>query len=254
MLGPELQTYKGDKFWMVMSAVDMLAPAVLVYGFLIDTQAHNPFRVIATAFLVVLILRLAWIISLRVTLHVDGIAYHSVFSEMEMRWDKVERFGYEATKRSIYSLPLGGRYHFQLCDGEGNKIRIGKRIANAPKLGQKLIELTTPELLHKAMNRYKSGEELDFGAIKVSRSTGMRIKRFYGYQEIPWIRSRVLPWSRGNSTSGGWSKVRGRPEPTTRLQRICTACTFAIHIRAQQGEGGLNRALTSESRVLLHQG
>ena len=44
----------------------------------------------------------------------------------------IERFGYEAIKRSINFIPIGTYYLFRLRDAEGNKIRIGNRIERPP--------------------------------------------------------------------------------------------------------------------------
>ena len=57
--------------------------------------------------------------SIRVTLHSDGISYQSLFGEKEMRWDAMERFYYGATKQSVNFIPVGTYYHIKLVDAEG---------------------------------------------------------------------------------------------------------------------------------------
>jgi hypothetical protein len=212
MLGPELETYTGNKLVIFFAALLAMGPAALLYFAFTTTPRDNAFRIIAAVLFALPAYYLAWLMSLRVTLHRDGITYHSLLSEKEMCWDRVERFGYEATRHSIHFIPIGTYYLFRLRDAEGNKIRIGNRIAHPAKLGEKLVELTTPGLLRKALDRYSTGQELDFGVIRVSRTNGVKVRKIFHYREIPWDQvssfaiqqGRFYVWEVGKKRTVGW--------------------------------------------------
>lgn len=186
MLGPELEAYKSNKIVMALVIVLGLGAAWLVYLAFTTPSSDNGSKVFALALLAVPGLLLVWLNSIRVTLHNDGVAYHSLFGEKEMRWEAVERFYYGATKQSVNFIPIGTYYHFKFVDGEGKKLRLGNRVENPGKLGAKLIELSYPSIYKKVADLYNSGEEVDFGAIRVKRDTGIKVKKFFGSKDIPW--------------------------------------------------------------------
>ena len=146
----------------------------------------NAFRICALALLAVTVFWFFWLRSVQLSLHPDGVSYRSLFGEKEMRWETLERFYYEATKRSVNFIPIGTYYLFRLVDADGKKLRFGNRLERPGQLGQKLIEQTYPELFKKIADRFSGGQELDFGAIRVSRSGGIKIKKLFRFQEIPW--------------------------------------------------------------------
>jgi len=186
MLGPNLETYGGNRFTM---AALVLTAAVCAAGGYQACQAtprtHGLLliSVISSALAAVGFFHLR---SLRVTLHTDGISYHSLFREKEMRWDQVERFDYWAVKRSVNFIPVGTYYRFRLRDQDGQKICMGNRFERPANLGERLVQQSTPHLLRKTMERYNQGESVDFGAIKVSRDAGIRVRRLFGYRKIAW--------------------------------------------------------------------
>ena len=132
------------------------------------------------------ILLFLWLKSVQVTLHSDGISYRSLFGEKEMRWDALERFYYGATKQSVNFIPVGTYYHFKFVDAEGKKLRLGNRVESPGKLGPKLVEQSYPALYKKVAEQYNNGQEVDFGAIRVHRDTGIKVKKLFGAKEIPW--------------------------------------------------------------------
>jgi hypothetical protein len=196
---------------MAVMIILVLGPAALVYLAFTGTP-DNAFRILALTFLAVPVFFIIWLNSLRVTIHNDGMTYRSLFGEKEMRWDALESFGYEAIKRSINLIPVGTYYLFRLKDAEGKKMRIGNRIERPAKLGQKLIELTYPGLYRKVVDRYNTGEELDFGAIRLSKTGGLKIKKLFGWKEIPWdqVSSYAIQqgnfyiWRVGEKRTTGW--------------------------------------------------
>ncbi|MDA2913480.1 PH domain-containing protein [Acidobacteriia bacterium AH_259_A11_L15] len=138
-------------------------------------------------------LLLAWLLSVRVSLHDDGITYRSLFGSKEMRWDEVERFYYgvsapqEAVTVSEDEEKFTSSYSIKPIDSQRRKISFGSwRIRRAKQLGAKLVEHTYAPLLRKAAQLFDSGAELAFGAIRVSRDGGLKVKKAFGFKSIPW--------------------------------------------------------------------
>ena len=183
MLGPELETFRSDKMVVATAAAEVLAPALAVIAAFTVSGLRGTAEVIVLACAVGPLLYVAWLYSRRVTLHIDGITYHTLFGEKQMRWDMIVRFDYEANKRSF---PLQTQYRYNLHDAEGTNIQTGKGIAHAARLGEKLAKLTTPQLLRNALEQYNRGEKIDFGPVIVSRAEGIRIKKRVGYRDVPW--------------------------------------------------------------------
>jgi hypothetical protein len=212
MLGPELETFKGNKIVMAVVVILGLFPLWLVYLSFTTVPPDKDFRIVSLAFVAVPAFFLVWLLSLRVTLHSDGMTYRSLFGEKEMRWDALERFGYEAIKRSVNFIPVGTYYLFRLKDSEGRKLRIGNRIEHPAKLGEKLIEMTYPALFQKVSDQFTTGQEVDFGAIRLTRASGIKVKKLFGYNEIPWdqvvgcaIRQgEFYIWRQGEKNATGW--------------------------------------------------
>jgi hypothetical protein len=185
-MGPELETYKGNKFTMV--AMLVLAAGVFFIGHLIATSSvSNGVRVFLLLLTVGLIFLFFWVKSVRVTLHSDGITYHTLLGTKEMRWDDLERFEYGAIKQSVNFIPVGTYHHFKFIDASGKKMRFGNRVEQPGKLVSKVVELSYPALYRKVVDRFNNDEEVDFGAIRVTRTGGIKVKKFFGgYKEIPW--------------------------------------------------------------------
>lgn len=177
MLGPPLETYKPNKGVLIALAIGLIL-ALLIQkdikgGWLL--ALCGPF-----------VLALGWVLSVRVSLHQEGISYQSFLGSKEMRWDEVERFYYSATKQSINFIPIGTYYTFKLVDSRGQKISFGNRVERRAELGTKLLQCTFDPLLRKLASLFNAGSELDFGPIRVIRDKGVKIKRLFGYKEIPW--------------------------------------------------------------------
>lgn len=186
MLGPEIETFRGNKIVLAFVVILGLGAGWFVFTAFTTNPPDNGLRVFALFTLGVPILLFFWINSVRVTLHSDGISYQSLFGEKEMRWDSLERFYYAATKQSVNFIPVGTYYHFKFVDSEGRKLRLGNRVESPGKLGPKLIEHSYPALFKKVADQYNSGQEVDFGAIKVKRGEGIKVKKLFGSKGIPW--------------------------------------------------------------------
>lgn len=211
MLGSELETFGGNKVVMGLTVVLALATSWIVYAAFTTPANDYGFKIFALALMAGPVLFFFWLRSIRVALHTDGISYRSMFGEREMRWDAVERFYYGATKQSVHFIPIGTYYHFKLVDSEGRALRLGNRVGRLAPLGQKLIEQTYPTLIKKAVSQYNSGQEVDFGSIRVTRDTGIRVKKLFGWKEIPWEniasfaihKGRFYVWRKGQKRTTG---------------------------------------------------
>jgi hypothetical protein len=215
MLGPELETFNGNRIVLGLVIVLALGAAALVYAAFTSLDGAVPdliIKVLTLALLALMVFFFLSLRSLRVSLHNDGISYRSLLVDKEMRWEEVERFYYEAIKRSVNFIPMGTYYLYRLMDGEERKIRFGNRVEHPAQLGQKLIEQTYPALYRKISERYNSGQDLDFGAIRVNRAGGIKIKKLFGYSEIPWdqVSSYAIQkghfyiWRKGQKRTTGW--------------------------------------------------
>jgi len=193
MLSLPRQTYGPNKIVLVVVALLGLCGLYLAYA------AHDSKADALTSGVLFLVLVgpfvaiFAWLLSVGVTFHEDGITYKSWFGAREMRWNDIERFYFRATKHRINFVPVGTYYYFKLRDGQGGKISFGNRIARPCEVGAKLIEYTLKPLLTKAAQAFDSGAELDFGDIRLSRDHGVKVRkppRWYQcgtrVEEIPW--------------------------------------------------------------------
>lgn len=186
MLGPEIETFRGNKIVMGLVVVLALGAGWLAYDAFTTNPPDNSSKTFWLILLAVLVLLFFWLMSVQVRLHHDGISYRSLFGEKEMRWDAVERFYYSAIKRSVNFIPVGTYYYFKFVDSEGKKLRFGNRVERLGKLGPKLVEHSLPALFKKVADRFNNGEEVDFGAIRVSKAGGIKVKKLFGHEEIPW--------------------------------------------------------------------
>jgi hypothetical protein len=50
----------------------------------------------------------------------------------------------------------------------------------------------------KATHNFNRGDELDFGLVRVSRSAGLKVKRWYSYTTIPWSDLAAYKLDAGN--------------------------------------------------------
>lgn len=186
MLGPEIETYRGNNIAIVVIALLGVAEGFLMFAALSAGPTDTAEKIAALLSLAPFVLLFFWVNSVRVTIHTDGVSYRSIFGEKEMRWDSLERFHYSATKQSVNFIPVGTYYRFKFVDSEGRKLSFGNRVDRPGKLGPKLVEHSFPALFKKVAAQYNSGQEVDFGAIRVSREGGVKIKKFFGTKNIPW--------------------------------------------------------------------
>ncbi len=195
MLAPPLEEFKGNK-------VTLLAVVIVVGGFagLIGKGLASPpdpvtdrsLIIYGVVVLALLALFAGWILSVRVSLHPDGISYQSWFGSKELRLDELQRVYYSSVKRSVNFIPIGTYYKFKLIDSSGKKLSFGNRVERPGVLGPKLVQHTHPALLNNAVRLLQSGQEVDFGKIRVTRDRGVKVTRpaWLGLR----VRTEEIPW------------------------------------------------------------
>ena len=185
MLGPEVEKYGPN---VKVAVIAFVLGALFCVPFWFGAKEANNRTGWAIFFAVASFFALfvAYLVSSRASLHVDGVSCRSIFGEKEMRWTEVERFRYGSHEVIAQGIALGAFYQIKLIDEHGSTISFGDRIGRAAEFIQKLNQLTFETLMQKATRHFDSGAELDFGAIHLSRSNGLSINRWFGTKETPW--------------------------------------------------------------------
>lgn len=184
MFGPALDTYKPNK--VALAVLFGISVAIVVSIVAAGGQLNTAMFVWTLVFCSPFLLPAGWMLTVKLSLHQEGLIHQSMFGTTEMRWDEVEKFYYSSVKRSINLIPVGTYYTFKLIDRNGNKLSFGNRFERREELGQKLIENTYQPLYQRLADLYNSGVELDFGAIRMQREHGLKIKKTFRWKKMPW--------------------------------------------------------------------
>lgn len=187
--GPPLETFRTNKATVAIVALVFALPvalAVATESWDDPTGGGFPALVFGAVVVGICAMAIIWLMSVRVSLHQDGICYRDILHSREMRWDDVDRFYYRAVKRSINFIPVGTYYKFRLVSIHGETISFGNRAEKPAELGSKLIDHTFPWLFKKNAQLFDSNVELDFGPVRLRRSSGVKLKKWFRWREIPW--------------------------------------------------------------------
>ena len=184
-LGPPLQTYgPNSKVTAILVVVGLLlcllvlAVAREVKG----TTAWTIFYALSALYGGVLLQQL----SSRVWLHETGISWRGIRGQGEMRWLDLDRMYCGSYEVHAHYIPLGTFHRLKLVSAQGQKVSLGERIRGADDLAKEIAKFTLRPLLQKAMQSFENGQEVDFGAIGVSRSEGVTVRKWYADKKIPW--------------------------------------------------------------------
>ena len=216
MLGPVLDTYKTN---LRMTALAVVLAFIFCTALWFATQEtdNRTVRIIFLGVLAFFILLITERLTARAYLHDDGISYRSILSQKEIRWVEVERLYYGAHRLSVDFIPLGTFYQLKLLDQNGQKLSLGGRIGRAAHLADKISQYTYEPLLRKASDNFNSGEELDFGLVRVSRSAGLKVKRWSGYTTIKWADLAAYKLDAGNFYLWRTGEKHANGLPTERI-------------------------------------
>jgi len=122
----------------------------------------------------------------RAWLHETGISYRKILGSGEIRWMEVEQIYFGTYEVNAHMIPLGTFCNFRIVTTQQRKISFGSSIRDAEVLFDAASKKTFDLLYQKAVQEYNSGSEVEFGAVRVSRETGVTIRR--------WFRTRTIPW------------------------------------------------------------
>jgi hypothetical protein len=170
--------------------VAILVPIALLFSWLAfavardlrDRTAWIVFYVLAGGFLVLI----GHYLSSRVWVHELGLSFRGILGYGEIRWDEVERTYFGSYKIHAHHIPLGTFYRLKLRSANGQKISLGERIRGADQLAQQIAKFTFDRLLQQASQQFDVGTQIDFGAIRVSRTGGVTLKK--------WFRNKTMRW------------------------------------------------------------
>jgi hypothetical protein len=182
---PPFETYRTDKVALGLVIAFALFNIWVLYITLSGGIVKGRLLLLGLVLISVFGLWVAWLLSVRVSLHENGISYHSLFGSKEMLWDEVYRFYYSALKRSINFIPVGTYYSFKLRSSNGQWLSFGNRLEKPEQLGSRLIQLTYPTLFQKCASHFDSGVDVEFGPVRLSRSGGIQIKKLFRVVKIP---------------------------------------------------------------------
>jgi hypothetical protein len=184
-LGPPLQTYGPNiKVTAILGVVGLLL-CLLVFAVAIevrDPTAWTIFYILAALYGGTILRQL----SSRVWLHETGISWRGIRGQGEMRWLDFDRMYSGSYEIHAHYIPLGTFHRLKLVSTQGQKVSLGERIRGGDDLAKEIAKFTLKPLLQRAMQSFENGQEVDFGAIGVSRGEGMTVRKWYADKKIPW--------------------------------------------------------------------
>lgn len=184
-LGPPLETYGPHIRITAITAGVGLFFCLLSFAVAHETDDKIAWRV----FFVLCALfagLLAWQLSFRAAVHESGISCQNMFISKELRWQEIERFYFGCHQVYAKHIPLGTFYQFKLHSILGPSLSLSNHVRNAEDLALRVARNTAKPLLEKAMQAFESGTVLDFGAIQVSPSEGVTLKKLLFDKKIQW--------------------------------------------------------------------
>lgn len=123
----------------------------------------------------------------RVWVHETGLSWRGMFETGEVGWQQIEQIYYSSFRISgPYHIPLGTYHRLKLVDVHGRTITFSERVARADVLLVWIQQKTRDEMFKKAAYLFNSGAEVDFGAVKLSKTEGVRVRRWYGEKRLRW--------------------------------------------------------------------
>lgn len=170
----------------------------------------------AMAFLFVRILKI------RVTFNQDTLVYRSLFATREMKWHEVERVFYYAVRQSINFIPVGTHRSIRVYDRSGQKFSFGNSVADVEELISHLTAMTRKAAFDRAAAAFNSGQEADFGDVRLSRDRGIQMKGLFGYKAFPLDQIRAYEIQKGHF------HVWGKPRKSLRSVSIRNVANVVV--------------------------
>lgn len=185
LIEPAVEIFGPNKFVLAIIGLFTFGTAASARSMMNNNTPDGEGLVLALVVFGVSVVYLIWLLSVRVSFYRNGLSYRTLFGAKKILWAEVEHFYYQATKRSVNLIPIGTYYSFKLVTGRGERIYFDNQIERPAIVGNHLIEMTYPLLLHKSINLFNSGTDLSFGPIRLGRSLGIRVKKLFWAVNIP---------------------------------------------------------------------
>jgi hypothetical protein len=184
-LGPPLESYGPNvRITVILVVVGLLfcVPVFAVARELRDPILWAVFYVLAALFAGLAAAHL----NFRVWLHETGVSFQGIVANGEMRWREIERYYFGSYEIHATHIPLGTFYRLKLVGIHGQKVSLGERIQRADDLAKRVAHFTLEPMLQKAVRDFENGAQIRFGAISVSRSAGVTVRKWFVDRELQW--------------------------------------------------------------------
>jgi len=182
MFGTTIETFNGNRIVILILVLITLS---LISVFFLADQTSGTEKLVISSIIILLVSLISWFLSIDIKIYSDGISSKTFFGKKEMRWDDVLRFTYSATKQRINFIPVGTYYDMKLESMQGQKIHIGNRATEMNNLSTHIINYTLMPLYNKIVDKFNNGADLDFGAIKLNRTSGFKARGLFRTIEVP---------------------------------------------------------------------
>ncbi len=184
-LGPPLKTFGPNiKVTIILGVVGLIL-CLLVFAVAIGVKGTTAWSIsyAVSALYGGMFLRQ---LSSRVWLHETGISWRGILGQGEMRWLELDRYYFGSYEVHADQIPLGNFYRLKLVSTHGRKVSLGERVRGANEIAEEIAKFTLRPLLQRATQSFENGQDVDFGAISVSRSEGITVRKWYSDKKIPW--------------------------------------------------------------------
>jgi hypothetical protein len=125
-------------------------------------------------------------LNFRVWVHESGILYRGIFGVGELLWRDFEKVYYGSYDITFHFVTLGVFHRLTLITRQGTKLSIGERLHGSGDLAELIQSYTLSEMIRKAAHEFERGVQLDFGAIRLSRKSGVKYQNWWLWHEIRW--------------------------------------------------------------------
>lgn len=113
-----------------------------------------------------------------------GIRYQVFRNQGEMLWDDIEKFRYSVVVTYHQGIIKTTTYTIVLADKDGHRVELGSNVERPKELAALLLEKLQPRLYAKLLTAYEAGQDVDLGAIKISRER-IQLETGLGTKTIP---------------------------------------------------------------------
>lgn len=139
---------------------------------------------------------------LGVWLFSDGIAYRDGGQTRVMHWDDIGWVWQQVTKHYYNGIPTGTTHKYTLQLLDGDKFTLNQGLERIGELGEHVQNEVFRRQFPKAAQAYNSGQELNFGKLRISRAGISN-----GKETLPWEQVKGIKLANGQivvSRQGKW--------------------------------------------------